>query len=72
MVATKPVYAEHQRQFCDNDVMTLAMLLSMKTMESLQNWVATHSGATPLFSIRAVLLAARSIVVDLMVTLSVN
>ena len=38
-----PVYTEHQRQRCDNSPMMLAILLSLKTMELLQNGVvATH------------------------------
>ena len=36
----------------------LAILLSMKKMESLKNRIATHSGMTPLFSIRAISLAS--------------
>ena len=38
--------------------MMLAILFSLKTMESLQNGLQPHSGATPLFSIRTVLLAS--------------
>ena len=37
-----------------NTVMTLAILLSLKTMEYLQYRVATHFGATPLFSMRPI------------------
>ena len=37
--------------------MTLAILFSLKTMESLQNGVASHFGVTALFSIKPVLLA---------------
>ena len=33
-----PVYTKRQRQCWDNSAMTLAILLSLKTMESLQNW----------------------------------
>ena len=36
----------------------LAILFSLKTMESLQNGVATHFQATPLFSMRTILLAS--------------
>ena len=32
-----------------NAAMTLAILFSLKTMESLQNGIATHFQATPLF-----------------------
>ena len=35
-------------------MMTLAILLSLKTMESLQIGVATHFRATPLFSMKTV------------------
>ena len=35
-----------------NAAMTLAILFSLKTMESLQNGVATHFQATPLFSMK--------------------
>ena len=38
--------------------MTLAILFSLKTMESIQNGVVTHFRATPLFSMRTVLLAS--------------
>ena len=38
--------------------MMLAILFSLKTIESLHNGVATHFGATALFSIRPVLLAS--------------
>ena len=41
-----------------NTVTMLAILLSLKTIESLQNWVATHIGAIPLFSMRAISLAS--------------
>ena len=33
-----PVHSKHQCQHCDNPVMTLATLISFKTMQSLQNW----------------------------------
>ena len=42
----------------DNSAMTLATLLSLKTMESLQNGGASHFQATPLFSMRTVLLVS--------------
>ena len=38
--------------------MLLAILPSLKTMESLQNGFATHFGATPLFSMREVSLVS--------------
>ena len=44
------VYTERQRQRRDNSVMTLAILFSSKTMESLENCLQPHSGATQLFS----------------------
>ena len=37
-----PVYTTRQRQPCDNSAMTLGILFSLKTMESLQNGVAAH------------------------------
>ena len=52
-----PVYIKHQSQCCDNALMMLTILSSLKIMESLQNVVAIHSGATPLFSRRSVSLA---------------
>ena len=33
-----------------NAMMTIAILLSLKIMESLQNGIATHFGVTPLYS----------------------
>ena len=53
-----PVYTKHQRQRCDNSAMTLAILLSLKSVESLENRLQTHSGATPLFSMRTELQAS--------------
>ena len=41
--------------------MTLATLFSLKTLESLQNRVATHFQVTPLFSPRTELLALSQI-----------
>ena len=35
--ASGPVCTERQRQRCDNSVMTLAILFSLKTVESLEN-----------------------------------
>ena len=51
--AQGPVYTKRQRQLCDNVAMTLVILFSLKTMESLENRLQTHSGATPLVSMRA-------------------
>ena len=47
-----PVYTKRQRQHCDNSVMMLANLFSLKLVESLENRLQHHSGATPLFSMR--------------------
>ena len=47
------VYTKPQCQHCDNSVMTLAILFSLKTMEPLKIGVATHFSATLLFSMRA-------------------
>ena len=44
------VYSKPQRQRCDNSAMTLAILFSLKTMESLQIEVVTHFQASPLIS----------------------
>ena len=46
-----PIYIKRQRQRCDNSAM-IAVLFSLKTMESLQNGFATYFQATPLFSMR--------------------
>ena len=43
---------KRQRQSCNNCAMTLAISLSLKTMQSLQNGVATHFRVTPLYSVR--------------------
>ena len=47
-----PVYTKRQRQSCDNSTMTLAILFSLKSMETLENGLQPHSGVTPLFSMR--------------------
>ena len=49
-----PVYTKRQHQWYDNSVMMLVILLSSKTMESLENELQSHSGVTPLFSRTAV------------------
>ena len=48
----RPVYTKRQRRLCYNAAMTLAILFSLKTMESLENGLQSKSGATPLFSMR--------------------
>ena len=52
--------------------MTPVTLLSLKAMESLQNWLQPHSGATPSFSIIEVSQRHCSGDAVLMLTLSVN
>ena len=47
-----PVYTKRQRQRCDNSAMTLAILFSLKSVESLENRLQPHSGVTPFFSMR--------------------
>ena len=47
-----PVYTKHQHQCCINSVITLAILFSFKSVESLENRLQSHSVATPLFSVR--------------------
>ena len=42
-------YVKGPRQLCDNSAMTLAILLSLKSVESLENGLQSYSGATPLF-----------------------
>ena len=44
--------ASAQQQLCDN----ACDFISLKTMDSLENRLQTHSGATPLFLMRTVLL----------------
>ena len=63
-----PVYTKRQRQGCDNSVMTLAILFSLKSVESLENRLQPHSGATPLFLMRTESQASSA----LMLTLGVN
>ena len=53
-----PVYTTRQHQRCDNSAVTLAILFSLKTMESLLTGVATHFKATPLFSMRTISLVS--------------
>ena len=47
-----PVYTKCQHQRCDNSVMTLVILFSLKSVESLENRLQPHSGVTPFFSMR--------------------
>ena len=53
-----PLYTKHQHQRCDNSVMMLVIQFSLKTMESLENGLQPHSGATVLFSMITVSLAS--------------
>ena len=52
-----PVYTKRLRQRCDNSTMMLAILLVLKTMDLLENGLQPHSGVTPSFSMRTLLLA---------------
>ena len=52
------IYTKRQRQCCDNFAMTLEILFSLKTMESLQNGVAIHFQVTLLFWMRRESLAS--------------
>ena len=52
------VYTKCQRQCCDNSTMTLVILFSLNTMESLQIGAATHFRATSLFSMRTLSLVS--------------
>ena len=51
------VHTERQRHFCHNAAMMLAILFSLKTVESLENGLQPHPGATPMFSMRTESLA---------------
>ena len=53
-----PVYTKRQQQCCDNSAMMLVILFSLKTMESLQNRVATYFQVIPLISMRTKSLAS--------------
>ena len=53
-----PLYFKRQHQCCDNSGMTLGILFSLTTMECLKNRLQSHSGATPLFSMRTVSLTS--------------
>ena len=52
-----PVYNKRQCQCCNDSVMMLVIVFLLKSMESLQNGVATHFQVTPLFSMRTESLA---------------
>ena len=56
--ALGPVYTKRQRQGCNNAAMTLVTLFSFKSVESLENALQTHSGVTPLISMRMESLAS--------------
>ena len=40
------IYTKHQRQRYDNSGMMLAILFPLKTMETLENGLQPHSGAS--------------------------
>ena len=46
------VYTKRQRQHqcCDNSVMTLAIMFSLKTMELLEDWLQTPFWSDPIVS----------------------
>ena len=41
-----PIYTKRQRQHCDHSAIMLAILFSLKSMETLENGLQTHSGAS--------------------------
>ena len=47
-----PVYTKRQHQHCDNVATTLAILFSLKTMESLENRLQLLAEVSQLFSLR--------------------
>ena len=65
----RPVYTKCQCQHCDNPAMMLAIPFSLKTIESLQDWVAIHFQVTSLISMRIEL---SSLMAELSLMLSVN
>ena len=67
-----PVYTKCQRQRRNNSAMTLEMMLTLKTMELLQNGVATHFRKTALFSKRTLSLASSQCCRSIDTTLGVN
>ena len=44
----QPVYNKCQRQLCGNSAMIVAILFSLKSMETLENGLQPHSGASSL------------------------
>ena len=52
VVLSGPVYTKRQCQRCNNSAMTLEILFSLKTMESLKNGLQPQSEVTSLFSVR--------------------
>ena len=44
--ALGPVYTKHQRERFGNSEITLAILFSLKSMETLENLLQPHSGAS--------------------------
>ena len=59
-------------QHCDNFVMTLVILFSLKTRKSLENGWQPQSGATPLFAMRIASLGHRRVVAELMLIPGAN
>ena len=53
-----PVYTKRQRQCFHKSAMTLVILFSLQTMESLERGLQPQSGATQLFSMKTILLAS--------------
>ena len=51
-VLTPQVRAPLHQESASTLQMTLMILFSLKTIESLENGLQTHSGVTPLFSMR--------------------
>ena len=66
-----PVYTKRQRQCCDNSVMTLVILFSLKSVESLENRLQTQSGVS-LQSCTTTLHFIWSDIADASLTLGVN
>ena len=52
------VYTKQQHQHCDNSEMMLAILFSLKSMESFENGLQLHFGVILLFSMRTESLAS--------------
>ena len=67
----RAVYTKHQRQCCDHSAMILVILLSLKSMEMLENGLQTHSGVA-LQSCTAALHFIWSDIADASLTLDVN